>query len=143
MTRGEISVGDLTSLLLYTVYVGSGLQMLTYVILARSAGDTKRGRGFPTGLSLYVLNCLVAPACDPILLIQSSIMRGIGAGTRIFDLLDRRPAIPPTSGITLDPIRRGTIKFEKITFEYPSRKDVEILHDFSLEIRIGESVAIV
>lgn len=32
VTRGEISVGDLTSLLLYTVYVGSGLQMLTYVL---------------------------------------------------------------------------------------------------------------
>lgn len=34
VSRGEISVGDLTSLLLYTVYVGSGLQMLTYVLLA-------------------------------------------------------------------------------------------------------------
>jgi hypothetical protein len=33
VTRGEISVGDLTSLLLYTVYVGSGLQMLTYVLI--------------------------------------------------------------------------------------------------------------
>lgn len=30
VSRGEISVGDLTSLLLYTVYVGNGLQMLTY-----------------------------------------------------------------------------------------------------------------
>ena len=30
VSRGAISVGDLTSLLLYTVYVGSGLQMLTY-----------------------------------------------------------------------------------------------------------------
>lgn len=29
VSRGEISVGDLTSLLLYTAYVGSGLQMLT------------------------------------------------------------------------------------------------------------------
>lgn len=29
VTQGAISVGDLTSLLLYTVYVGSGLQMLT------------------------------------------------------------------------------------------------------------------
>jgi putative ABC transport system ATP-binding protein len=70
-------------------------------------------------------------------------MRGIGAGTRIFDLLHRRPAIPPESGIDLDPTRRGTIRFEKITFEYPSRKDVEILHDFDLDINIGESVAIV
>lgn len=70
-------------------------------------------------------------------------MRGVGAGTRIFELLDRRPAIPPSSGVELDPTRRGTVKFEKITFEYPSRKNVEILHDFDLEIGVGESVAIV
>lgn len=31
VSQGIISVGDLTSLLLYTVYVGSGLQMLTLV----------------------------------------------------------------------------------------------------------------
>jgi len=29
VSHGDISVGDLTSLLLYTVYVGNGLQMLT------------------------------------------------------------------------------------------------------------------
>ena len=28
VSRGDISVGNLTSLLLYTVYVGNGLQML-------------------------------------------------------------------------------------------------------------------
>ncbi|KAF7977967.1 hypothetical protein HWV62_2069 [Athelia sp. TMB] len=105
VSRGDISVGNLTSLLLYTVYVGNGLQMLI---------------GF-----------------------FSSIMRGIGAGVRIFDLLDRRPAIPPSTGVELDPTRRGVISFEKITFEYPSRKDVEILHDFDLEVKVGESVAIV
>lgn len=70
-------------------------------------------------------------------------MRGIGAGTRIFDLLDRTPAIPPAAGAELDPTRRGAVKFEKITFEYPSRKNVEILRDFDLEINVGESVAIV
>lgn len=31
VSGGAITVGDLTSLLLYTVYVGSGLQMLSYV----------------------------------------------------------------------------------------------------------------
>ena len=33
VSRGQISVGELTSLLMYTVYVGNGLQMLTYVHL--------------------------------------------------------------------------------------------------------------
>ena len=31
VSQGMITVGDLTSLLMYSVYVGSGLQMLTYV----------------------------------------------------------------------------------------------------------------
>ena len=70
-------------------------------------------------------------------------MRGIGAGTRIFELLDRRPSIPPDTGIDLPVTRRGTVKFEGIRFEYPSRKGVDILKDFDLEIKVGESVAIV
>lgn len=105
VSQGAITVGDLTSLLLYTVYVGSGLQMLT---------------------SFF-----------------SSIMRGIGAGTRIFELLDRTPAIPPHGGVEVDPSRYGTVRFENIGFEYPSRKGVQILDDFNLEIGVGESVAIV
>ncbi|KAJ6631501.1 P-loop containing nucleoside triphosphate hydrolase protein [Mycena sp. CBHHK59/15] len=105
VSQGLISVGDLTSLLLYTVYVGNGLSMLT---------------------SFF-----------------SSIMRGIGAGTRIFELLDRDPAIPPHTGITVPADRRGVLKFEGIKFEYPSRKGVDILKNFNLEIEVGESVAIV
>jgi ABC-type bacteriocin/lantibiotic exporter with double-glycine peptidase domain len=33
--------------------------------------------------------------------------------------------------------------FEGIRFEYPSRKGLNILKDFGLEISVGESVAIV
>lgn len=70
-------------------------------------------------------------------------MRGIGAGVRIFDLLDRKPAIPPETGIEVEPTRRGPIKFEKVSFEYPSRKNVTILKDLDFEVGVGESVAIV
>lgn len=70
-------------------------------------------------------------------------MRGIGAGTRIFELLDRRPAIAPNQGIDVDPSRRGVIRFENVGFEYPSRKGVQILDDFNLEIGVGENVALV
>ncbi|TFK50936.1 P-loop containing nucleoside triphosphate hydrolase protein [Heliocybe sulcata] len=105
VSRGAISVGDLSSLLLYTVYVGSGMQMLT---------------------SFF-----------------SSIMRGIGAGTRIFELLDRQPAIPPYHGVELSPARRGPLRFENISFEYPSRRGVEILKGFRLDVEVGESIAVV
>ncbi|KDQ50907.1 hypothetical protein JAAARDRAFT_41689 [Jaapia argillacea MUCL 33604] len=105
VAKGIISVGDLSSLLLYTVYVGSGLQMLT---------------------SFF-----------------SSIMRGIGAGVRIFEMLDRQPTIPPHHGVEVSHSRRGPIKFENLSFEYPSRKGVEILTDFNLDVEVGESVAVV
>jgi ABC-type multidrug transport system fused ATPase/permease subunit len=70
-------------------------------------------------------------------------MRGIGAGARIFELIDRTPAIPPHKGITVAPDRHGILKFDNIKFEYPSRKGVDILKNFNLEIGVGESVAIV
>jgi hypothetical protein len=69
-------------------------------------------------------------------------MRGIGAGTRIFELLGRQPAIPISGGADLDPTRRGPVRFEDIGFQYPSRQ-MDILKDFSLEIGVGENVAIV
>lgn len=69
-------------------------------------------------------------------------MRGIGAGTRIFELLNRVPAIPAHGGLDV-PTRQGIVKFQGVDFEYPSRKGASILRDFNLEIGVGESVAIV
>ena len=70
-------------------------------------------------------------------------MRGIGAGTRIFEILDRTPAIQPGVGVALDPKRIGLLRFENITFNYPTRSGVNVLEDFNLEVKVGENVAIV
>jgi putative ABC transport system ATP-binding protein len=72
-------------------------------------------------------------------------MRGLGAGQRIFELLDRAPAIPTGVGLPIPPPheRRGTVRFERVGFEYPSRPGVSVLSDFSLEVGTGESVALV
>lgn len=70
-------------------------------------------------------------------------MRGIGAGTRIFELIDREAIIPHETGKPVDPARRGSLVFEHVRFEYPSRKGVEILKELSLDIGVGESVAVV
>ena len=70
-------------------------------------------------------------------------MRGIGAGTRIFELLDRAPAIRPGVGVELDPKRTGPLRFENIMFSYPTRSGINVLEDFNLEVQVGENVAIV
>jgi putative ABC transport system ATP-binding protein len=70
-------------------------------------------------------------------------MRGIGAGMRIFEVLDRSPAVPYGVGEEVPKDQLGVVKFERVRFEYPSRKGVEILKDFDLELGVGESVVIV
>ncbi len=70
-------------------------------------------------------------------------MRGIGAGTRIFELLDRKPAVQPGVGVPLDPKSTGVLRFENITFSYPTRNAINVLEDFTLEVKVGENVAIV
>ncbi|CAG7850726.1 ATP-dependent permease MDL1, mitochondrial AltName: Full=ABC transporter mdl1; Flags: Precursor [Serendipita indica DSM 11827] len=105
VSRGVISVGDLSSLLLYSAYVGGSMGQLS---------------------SFF-----------------TTLMKGVGAGTRIFDLLEREPVIAPSKGTVLEGRAVGTIKFEGVRFAYPKRRDVQVLDGFDLEIKPGESVALV
>ena len=70
-------------------------------------------------------------------------MKGVGAGTRIFDLVEREPVIAPSKGAIMEERATGTIKFEGVRFAYPKRREVQVLDGFDLEIKPGESVALV
>jgi ATP-binding cassette subfamily B protein len=69
-------------------------------------------------------------------------MKAGGAADRIFELLDRIPAISPTSGDELTQID-GRIAFEGVVFSYPTRPDVQVLAGIDLTVNPGEVVAIV
>lgn len=71
----------------------------------------------------------------------TDVQRAAGAAERVFDLLHREPAIKP-GGATLERVA-GEVRFEKVTFAYPSRPDVTVLKDFSFSLSSGEVVAIV
>ena len=101
---GAISIGELTSFLMYTAYAGSSL----------------------FGLSSF----------------YSELMKGVGAASRLFELQDRNPTISPTVG---NPVKsaQGPIRFENVTFSYPTRPAVAIFKGLNFEIPQGKNVAIV
>jgi len=76
--------------------------------------------------------------------VWSEISRASGALERITELLAARPDIasPPAPMPLPDPLR-GDIRFEHVEFRYPSRPDAPALHDFSLHVAPGETVALV
>jgi ABC-type multidrug transport system fused ATPase/permease subunit len=73
----------------------------------------------------------------------TGLMKGVGAGTRVFELLDRVPTISATAGEVLNKNRNGDIVFHGTTFAYPSRPGVKVLNEVDLKIERGTSVAIV
>ena len=99
-------------------------------------GDTTPGTFFSF---LTALALLYAPIRD-LNKVNLEIQEGLAAATRVFELLDKVPAIQDTNGSTpLPPISKG-IEFRNVTFRY---EDEPVLKDITLEVRTGEVVAIV
>jgi len=104
VVRGQMSVGGLTSFLVYTLIVAFSLGSLADL--------------------------------------WADFMRALGAAERVFELLDRVPAMAPSGGIQLAQVK-GAVALEKVGFSYPSRKDVKVIDEVDLRLDPGEVVAVV
>lgn len=67
---------------------------------------------------------------------------GTAAAAKIYDTIDRVPEIDPRTALPELLARdvKGHIRLEGVKFSYPSRPDVMVLHDFTLDIEAGTTV---
>ncbi|XP_044530925.1 ATP-binding cassette sub-family B member 10, mitochondrial [Gracilinanus agilis] len=74
----------------------------------------------------------------------SELMKGLGAGGRLWELLERKPVLPFNEGIVLnEETFQGALEFKGVDFAYPTRPEVKIFQDFSLSIPSGSITALV
>jgi ATP-binding cassette subfamily B protein len=72
------------------------------------------------------------------------MQRAAGAMERLSELLEARPSIgPPVHPLELPSRVSGAMRFDNVTFHYPSRPDSAALTNFSLDVAPGETVAFV
>ena len=72
------------------------------------------------------------------------VQRAAGAMERLSELLQATPAIAaPAHPVDLPKRVRGSIRFDRVTFRYPSRPETAALENFSLEVAPGETIAFV
>ena len=104
---GEITVGQLTSFILYSTFVGAAMGSFA---------------------ELY-----------------AQLQKIVGASERVVELLNEvNEDLPLVKDAHLiDKKIVGSLKFEKLSFNYPSRKEIKVLDEISFEAKIGERVAIV
>jgi ATP-binding cassette subfamily B protein len=76
--------------------------------------------------------------------VWGEVQRASGALERIGEILATEPVIrTPHAPVALAQPARGEIRFEHVEFRYPTRADSAALHDFSLHVKPGETVALV
>jgi ATP-binding cassette subfamily B protein len=72
------------------------------------------------------------------------MQRAAGAMERLSELLEARPSIgAPPLPLTLPARVRGSIRFDNVSFHYPSRPNAAALANFSLDVTPGETIAFV
>lgn len=73
----------------------------------------------------------------------SGFLRAQGSGARLFWLLEREPSdTGGTMRLTNDIFKNANIKFENVSFAYPTSPHQKVLRNLSLEIKPGELIAI-
>ena len=74
--------------------------------------------------------------------LYGQIQKTVGASERILEILGREPEFALQEPTTI-PLLKGGISFENVSFSYPSRPEIPILENFSLQIQPGEKIALV
>jgi ATP-binding cassette subfamily B protein len=115
------------------------------LVLWKGAVDVQAGHMSPGTLAAFVLTGgFVASAFGALTEVYGDLVRAAGAASRLGELLHEQPGIaPPAHPQPLPEPPQGRVTFDHVTFNYPTRPDTSALHDFSLDIAQGETVAVV
>ncbi|WP_437679776.1 ABC transporter ATP-binding protein [Sorangium sp. So ce131] len=92
--------------------------------------------------SFLVYTLVVAFALGGLSDLWADFMRATGAAERIFELLDRGPAMADAGGAEPSAVS-GHLALEGVRFSYPSRRDVPVLKGIDLSVKPGEVIALV
>jgi ATP-binding cassette, subfamily B, bacterial len=129
----------MTAIVIFLVFLAITL------VLWEGALDVIEGRLSGGTMTAFVIAAaLVAGAFGALTEVYGDVMRASGAASRLQELLDTPPEIrAPEHPAHFGAKVQGQIRFENVAFFYPSKPEVAALHDFCLEIKPGERLAIV
>ena len=115
------------------------------VILWIGGHDVFEGRLTAGELSAFVFYAaVVAAGAGTVSEVWSEIQKAAGATEHLMELLDTPTGLVTAApAIVLPPRVAGAVRFDDVTFSYPTRPDTVALGPISFDVRPGERVALV
>jgi ATP-binding cassette subfamily B protein len=126
---------------LFIVLIFGAVTMMLWV----TVGDVAAGRmSAGTLVKFLATSFVVTGAFGALSDVYGDLLRAAGAAERLSELLAEQPEIrAPAKPASMPEPPSGAIRFDHVEFRYPTRQDVSALHDFSLDVAPGETVAVV
>ncbi len=114
-------------------------------VLWMGAADVMAGRMSPGAMAQFILYAVfTAGAVGALTEVWGELQRAAGATERLAELLAvRDPVGEPAEPLPAAEPGEGRVEFDGVTFAYATRPDVSALHDVSLAVEPGETVALV
>nr|XP_009452852.4 mitochondrial potassium channel ATP-binding subunit isoform X2 [Pan troglodytes] len=95
-------------------------------------------------MSFLVASQTVQRSMANLSVLFGQVVRGLSAGTRVFEYMALNPCIPLSGGCCVPKEQlRGSVTFQNVCFSYPCRPGFEVLKDFTLTLPPGKIVALV
>jgi ATP-binding cassette subfamily B protein len=115
------------------------------MLLWEAVSDVAAGRLSGGTIAAFIyLGSIVGGSFGALTETYGELLRGAGAAARIHELMMERPEIhAPVDPAPLPVTAKGSLSFEHVEFRYPTRPQERALHDLSLNIAPGETVAVV
>lgn len=115
------------------------------IILWIGGHDVLSGALSPGDLSAFVFySAVVAGAVGAISEVAGDLQRAAGASERLIELAAAVPAIrSPHQPLPLTQPALGSVRFDRVSFRYPTRPQRVALEDLCFEVAPGERVALV
>ena len=129
--------GGLVTFIISGVF-GGVILMLWYASTLIQSGELKYAELFFFVIMTGSVGTSLATLGD----LYSRLIKTIGASERLQEILEEKNEVELID-IKKTTIINGKIKFENISFNYPSRPDIETLKKISFEVNEGEKIALV
>lgn len=115
------------------------------LVMWQAALDVQAGNLTGGTVAAFVFTgALVAGAFGALTEVYGELLRGAGAAGRLAELLAQVPEIKaPANPTPLPQPAKGALSFDSVTFRYPTRPEVSALEAFNLQVRPGETLAVV